>query len=183
MGIAYDPTIPSTGGRPSAQYLDIRDNFASIQTLIDIDHVDFSSPNYGKHAQVTLANVTSPGAQSNPQSVIYSKPGIASTGISDVTFKNQNGVFVLDLIRAFVKFDNNGNILSSQSMNVTSVTKVIGINAVDIVFDPNAVVGQTFSVFVSVNANATYSFSITGNNTVRVSYSTNTIISVIALQL
>lgn len=183
MGISYDGTIPSVGGDPNIQYNTIRSNFASIQTFEDVNHVDFSEPEYGQHLKIDLPFVAAPASPSDLASVVFSKAGVVDSSASDLAFINKNATFVLNLIRAYVKFDNNGNILNGQNMNVVSVTKVMSINAVDIVFDPNAVIGTAFSVFVGVNINATYSYSVTAANTIRLSYSTATLISVIALQL
>jgi hypothetical protein len=54
MGISYDPTKPAANDKPANDQGPIQTNFASIKTLIDIDHVDFSNAYYGQHNQVTF---------------------------------------------------------------------------------------------------------------------------------
>lgn len=166
MGIAYDPTIPSTGGRPSAQYTDIQTNFNSIQTLIDIDHVDFNDADYGKHSQVTIPAVTAPVAQTNPQSVLYTQNGVA-VSISDLAFRNQTGTFPITFIRAFALLDASGAILSSQSFNVASIAAGPG-GSKDITF--NCVTGTAFGVLgLKSGASVPFNYSIIGAAQIRVS--------------
>lgn len=50
----YQGNIPQATDQLSVSQADIQTNFASIQSLIDIDHVDFSSLDAGKHAKVSL---------------------------------------------------------------------------------------------------------------------------------
>jgi len=54
MGISYDPTKPAANDKPSNDQAPMQTNFASIKTLIDVDHVDFSNGNYGMHKWVQL---------------------------------------------------------------------------------------------------------------------------------
>jgi len=49
MGISYDPTKPAANDKPTNDQAPMQTNFASIQTLIDVDHVDFANGNYGMH--------------------------------------------------------------------------------------------------------------------------------------
>lgn len=62
MGIPYDPTKPAANDKPANDQAPMQQNFASIKTLIDVDHVDFSNGGYGKHQQVTfnVNNVPTP---------------------------------------------------------------------------------------------------------------------------
>lgn len=54
MGISYDPTKPAANDKPANDQAPMQTNFASIKTLIDVDHVDFSNGSYGMHQWVQL---------------------------------------------------------------------------------------------------------------------------------
>src|SRR5215831_9634159 len=51
---AYNPLIPQSTDQPSISQGDLLNNFGAIQTLIDVDHVDFANINAGQHNKVTL---------------------------------------------------------------------------------------------------------------------------------
>lgn len=50
----YNANIPQPSDIPSQSQADLLNNFQAIQTLIDINHVDFASADQGKHKWVTL---------------------------------------------------------------------------------------------------------------------------------
>ena len=52
--MAYQPNIPQATDALSQSQIDIQNNFGALQTLIDIDHVDFASIDQGKHKKVTF---------------------------------------------------------------------------------------------------------------------------------
>ena len=52
--MAYNNNIPLATDRPSDSQPQIRSNFAGIQTLITVDHVNFDLANQGFHNKVTL---------------------------------------------------------------------------------------------------------------------------------
>ncbi len=52
--MAYQNNIPQATDLLSQSQSDILDNFAAIQTLIDVDHVDFANADEGKHKKVTF---------------------------------------------------------------------------------------------------------------------------------
>jgi len=62
MGITYDKNKPGVNNKPANDQGPMQTNFASIQTLIDIDHVDFSDDLYGQHKWVQMPNPFSAGA-------------------------------------------------------------------------------------------------------------------------
>lgn len=62
MGITYDPTKPAANDRPANDQGPMQTNFASIKTLIDVDHVDFGNANYGMHQWVQFPYIYSAGA-------------------------------------------------------------------------------------------------------------------------
>jgi len=66
MGIPYDGTQPNANTRPAVSQPTMQSNFASIKTLIDIDHVDFGNAKYGMHDQVTFAANNVPAVPTSP---------------------------------------------------------------------------------------------------------------------
>lgn len=66
MGIFYDPTKPAANDKPSNDQSPMQMNFASIKTLIDVDHVDFDNALYGEHNQVTFAANKIPAIPTTP---------------------------------------------------------------------------------------------------------------------
>lgn len=52
--MAYKNNIPQATTRIKDSQADILNNFASIKTLVDVDHVTFDATNQGKHAKVTI---------------------------------------------------------------------------------------------------------------------------------
>lgn len=54
MALVYFNNIPQPNDQLSNSQPDLLTNFASIQSLVDVNHYDFSSSNYGKHMWVSL---------------------------------------------------------------------------------------------------------------------------------
>lgn len=52
--MAYQNNIPQPTDLLSQSQSDLLDNFMAIQTLVDVNHVDFASEDQGKHKWVTL---------------------------------------------------------------------------------------------------------------------------------
>jgi hypothetical protein len=52
--VAYQNNIPQATDLLSQSQTDILNNFAAIQTLIDVNHVDFASVDQGKHKFITF---------------------------------------------------------------------------------------------------------------------------------
>lgn len=92
--MSYIPGIPNANDLISSSQSQIQTNFTQLNTQFAIDHVAFDAgANNGKHKQITLENVAAPGAQTDPQSVIYSKlaTGGVLTAYSLPFFRNQSG--------------------------------------------------------------------------------------------
>lgn len=157
MSINYNLNIPAAANNPSDDQPNMQINTNAINSWTGIDHVDFSGNPAGTHQQVTFSSQNTPGAQSDPSCVLYSATGVAST-VSDVKFVNQNGTFLLNSVRA-AAIANTGGIVSSQSFNVTSVTRsAAGIYAV--VIPANILTGSNYGVVIGIaNAAATNNFA------------------------
>ena len=52
--MAYQNNIPQATDRLKDSQSDIQDNFAEIETLVTVNHVDFGNPDQGKHKWVTF---------------------------------------------------------------------------------------------------------------------------------
>src|SRR5208337_4602987 len=94
----------------------------STNGILAVDHNTFNTANGGTHLQVTFNSKNIPAAQTDPSSVSYTNSGTAST-IADLFFRNQNGTFQTSPIKAWGLSDNTGAIVSSQSVNISSVVR------------------------------------------------------------
>ena len=54
--MAYNQNIPQATDQLSQSQSDILNNFIALQTLIDVNHVDFASADQGKHKMLELVN-------------------------------------------------------------------------------------------------------------------------------
>lgn len=56
MAFPYNSNIPQPGDIPANSQPIVQSNFSSIQSLVDIDHVDFAAATPGQHNKVSLLN-------------------------------------------------------------------------------------------------------------------------------
>lgn len=147
--ITYNVNIPDAPNNPSNDQPLMQTNTNAIDTILGVDHVSFNitnPPDGGTHKQVTFSTKNAPGAQTDPQSVLYTGSGTAST-ISQLLFRNQNGTFQISTTRAWALCDAAG-IVSTQSINVSSVTRNSAGNY-SIVLTANAVSTINFAILTS----------------------------------
>lgn len=152
MTFTYNNAVPAAANNPSNDQPDMLTNTQSINSIIAVDHATFNTANGGTHTQVHLPNFTNPSVingTANEGSVVYSVAGIADSGFAQLTFKNDHNLnFPLNLIRAFAVCDTLGNIISSQSFNVTSVVRIAGPDRYRVTLPVNVITGTTnYSVF------------------------------------
>jgi hypothetical protein len=70
----YNTGIPAANNNPSSDQPLMQTNFNSINTWMGVDHLPFSSTNYGKHQQVQIINqATIPPNLLSGAETIYSK--------------------------------------------------------------------------------------------------------------
>ena len=181
MSFPIDTTIPNAPNFPGNDQPKMKTNFTNISGYLSVDHVAPGSTGAGKHKFVEILNVAAPGAQTNPQSIIYTLTGTKST-VSEATFKNSRGVFPLSAIRAFVNYTRAGSVINN-SYNVTSV--VSGVNDV-ITFTANAMNGNSVCFLITgsnpgPNSSIQYTFA---NPVLTLSFigSGNATINILALQ-
>lgn len=148
MTFSFNNAIPATNNDPSADQPDMLTNNISTDQIIAVDHISFNTAGGGQHKQVTFNNKNAAGAQTDPQSTLYTASGTASTK-ADMRFRNENGIFPASALRAFAYADNSGAVLGSQSFNVATITRV-SAGKFTVALTANAVTGSNFLVFVSV---------------------------------
>ena len=172
MVIAYTKNIPDAPNNPSADQPAMKVNTNSIDTIIAVDHYTFADASSGTHKQVTLSGKNSAGAQTDPSSSIYTASGTAST-VADLQYRNQNGIFPLSTIRAWGTFAGaTGTIISSQSVNVTSVVRN-SAGTYTITLTANAVNSANIAVLLSSTASGSSTsisatYNVTGTGTFQI---------------
>jgi len=171
--VAYNLGIPDGPNNPSNDQPKMKTNTDAIQTLISVDHVGFntngSAPNGvgGHHLQVSFDGKNLPLAQTDPQSVLFTGSGTAST-ISQLLYRNQNAIFPVSALRAFGVFQTaSGAVTTLQnSYNLDSVTPITGSGSGPYVIKlaPNVVTGNDVAILVSSSGVVTYTYTFTNPN-------------------
>ena len=100
--MAYNPNIPLATDQLSQSQSDIEGNFQAIQTLIDVNHVDFSDgADMGKHWVINLPVQTGlPGSQFAAGEVgLYNQLPTAqpTTGVNELWINKQNSGGVVQI--------------------------------------------------------------------------------------
>ena len=93
--MAYNPNIPQPTDLLSQSQTDILANFQAIQTLIDVNHVDFASGNQGKHFFIQFP-VQSPVPTTGGGEVgLYCQTSTYTTN-PELVFSHQNGAGIVE---------------------------------------------------------------------------------------
>lgn len=178
--VAYNLNNPDGPNNPSNDQPKMQTNTNAIQALLAVDHVAFntngSPPNGvgGHHLQVSFDGKNAAGAQTDPQSVLYTGSGTAST-FSQLLYRNQSAIFQISAIRAwgFVN-GTTGTVIASQSSNATSVRNSAGNYTITLA--TGAVSTANFAVLVSAtrtiasNRRVLSSYNITGIGVFQLSF-------------
>lgn len=88
--MAYQANIPQATQALSQSQSDIQNNFGAIQTLVDIDHVDFANSNQGKHNKVTLVLQGGAPSFSIGEIGLYNL-NYSNTGFNELFVTNSSG--------------------------------------------------------------------------------------------
>lgn len=176
----YTTGIPATNNNPSNDQPNMQTNNDNNALIWDVDHVGFNAANGGTHDQVTFSSKNTPGAQTDPVSTLYTGSGTASS-VAEVSYRNQNGTFLMSGIKAFALCSSSG-ITNSQSSNVTSVVRNAGGNYT-ITLTSGAVASDSFIVIVSCGSSLIQplapNYSITGTGTFNLLfYTTGSLITI-----
>jgi len=152
MSFTFSTTIPAAANNPSVDQPVMLQNNVATNGIIGVDHITFNTANGGNHLQVHLPAFTAPtvvNGTGTQGSVIYSVAGVADSSYAQLTFLNARSLnFPLNLIRAYALSDTNGNVISSQSFNVTSIARSGPGTSYTITLPANVVTGTTnYAVF------------------------------------
>lgn len=158
--MTYTSGIPASGQTLGSSRLQILNNFSSLKTTIDQDHVDMNDTGPGRHKQTTFSAFQAPGAQTNPQSVLYTAAGTADSSAPQLFWKNQNATFHYP-IKAWGLLPSSGSGVPAQSYNIESANNT-SKGQWSIVLTPNAVKSSVFAVL----ANSIYAQAPDNTNTV-----------------
>lgn len=167
----FNTAIPAANNNPSVDQPDMLTNNINTDAILAIDHVSFNSSGTlpggggGQHLKISFDSKNPPGPQVDPQSVLYTNSGTASTK-ADLFFRNENGIFRPNMIKAdgvFTTVAITGPIALDMGLNVSSiayssVTQMITINLV-----AGAVNGTTVMVFVSVSSGTVPGWTFAAN--------------------
>lgn len=150
--LSYFNDVPQPNAEPSDSQPMMLTNFASIQTLIEVNHETFGVNDYGKHKFVTMPNqVASPDTGPNEGALWCAA---SSPGIADLFFRRQDNEPAINITRT------NGvnytylpsGILVKWGQGSTSNYAGVGVNA-PVVFTGPAFTGVPI-VLVTVVATA-----------------------------
>lgn len=185
--VTYNLGIPDGPNNPSNDQPKMKTNTNAIQTLISVDHVGFntngSPPNGvgGHHLQVSFDGKNPPLAQTDPQSVLYTNSGVASS-VADMFYRNANRIFQVLPIKAWGYASGTvaspaNSIISNESFNVDTVIRSsTGIYIVNLTV--GALTGTNFGVLITStvstpNNNLLFNaYDITGGNTIVIKFAT-----------
>jgi hypothetical protein len=103
--MVYDPLKPMATDNLNVSQGDIQGNFATANTVFDINHYPFDNvtANKGKHKFVSMPNTTIPGTLAN-EGAIYTKNNIGTGNQSQMFFTSNAGGQEYQLTRAYDAF-------------------------------------------------------------------------------
>lgn len=162
MTFTFNTAIPAANNNPSVDQPDMLINNQSTDGILNVDHISFNAMNGGQHKQITFNNKNIPGAQTDPQSVLYTNSGTASS-VSQQFYRNQNGIFQVSPIKAWAFVNSAGGIIASQSLNVSSIVPA-GTGRYNVTLTANAVNSTNFAVLVTATIFSSASGSQSGYN-------------------
>jgi hypothetical protein len=146
--ITYTRDIPDAPNNPSVDQGPMKTNTNSIDTIIAVDHYTFADVPSGTHKQVTISGKNAGGAQTDPASIMYTSSGTASS-VANLNYRNQNGIFPLNCVRAWALVTGAGTIDTSQSVNVVGPLGHPSTGNYQVTLTANAVSSNKFAVIVS----------------------------------
>lgn len=94
MGIPYSPTIPAAGNNPSDDQPLMQQNYQNLQTLINVDHIDFADASYGKHNKTSYIAQTVAPTVASGEITFFSQ---TSGGVTNVYYKHDTDATVYQL--------------------------------------------------------------------------------------
>lgn len=152
MTFTFNTTIPAAQNNPSNDQPIMLSNNVATNGILNVDHITFNEANGGQHKQVTFNNKNVPGSQTDPQSVLYTNSGTAST-ISQLFFKNQNAILPVSLIAAYAQCSGssvNGAIVPNNQFNISSVSRTAA-GQYQVTLLANVTTGTNYGIIVTSN--------------------------------
>jgi hypothetical protein len=177
----FNEDIPAADNNPSEDQPLMLENNASIDGILDEDHYTFETTISGKsvdglHKQVTFPFQQVPGAQTDPESTLYTDANAESASLnSNLWYRNNDGIFPTSAIRAAVTCGVTngtvGDVPRTNSFNVTNVATNSGIVTVTLaagaIKSNDAIVLGTYSTGSAIGGSTGLQpVTITGSNTI-----------------
>jgi hypothetical protein len=180
--VAYNSQVPTASHWPGNDQQPMQTNFASIQSLIDIDHVDFEQDQYGQHKQINYSALQpSPSIAAGAVGLSFVKNDTASN--ANNFFQNATATYLMSCVKAFGVFtctSGNADVTSPNFFNINATITKPGPGQITyaITLNSNVVSGNDVIILVTAstrNASPGYSFSnptlmITGDITSKISF-------------
>ena len=168
----YTVNLPVSTNSPSVDQPNMTVNNQSAAGIWDIDHIGFNNAQGGWHQQVTFNNNNVPSTPADPQSIVYTDSGTASTD-AQLHWKNANMTLPVSPIKGAGWYtQSGGSVTTIQSFNVTSVVRnSTGVYTVTL---PSAVIPtNAFGVVCSCKPSTgvmAVQYNITGAQTFTLSF-------------
>ena len=86
--MAYNNAIPAANHLLSQSQAEIQENFAQIQTLVGVNHINFGAAGSGKHLYLQLPEHAAPATAVN-EAGFYANVGATST-VTELFFRREN---------------------------------------------------------------------------------------------
>jgi hypothetical protein len=164
----YYNDIPAANNNPSDDQPKMANNTNAIDSILAEDHYSFESAQVkdGQHKFMRLPFTASPGAQTDPASILYTSTGPVTTK-SELTYQNQNGIFAASAVKAFCSFVTVVGITAvtpTVKSNISSITSTNSLTArsYSIVLNAGTLTTDNAVVICSINSSSrtvTYSLS------------------------
>jgi len=188
MSYPIDITIPDAPNDPADDQPLMKQNFININSYLQVDHIAAGAPGNGFHKEVTFYNKNPAALPVDPTSVLYTADGTAST-VADMRFRNANGIFPVNAIRACVQFVGDSASIAgaalptTNNINVDKVERVVS-DLYKITLTSGATTGTNFMVFILKNAtSATSSYTIAANSITSITVATGVTCNVLVVQI
>lgn len=191
MSYPINTGIPAANNDPADDQPLMQQNYSNIASYLAVDHIPAGATGNGFHKQVTYYTENTPSSPTDPTSISFtaqastlSQTKGSASSIAQNFFRNQNGIFPINGIRAFGVFASSINPVTT-FLNGFNVESISGQNAVyTITLTTNAVVGNNIAVITNTAGNtSTPSYTFSGGILTLTSVTVGTNISFVILQI
>lgn len=164
----YNTGVPAAPDNPSVDQPQMLTNTQSINTLIAVDHVSFndvgSGPpdgSGGHHLKISFDSKNPPIANpTDPVSILYTNNVTATatntasaSTVSEIFYRNQNGVLPVSMFKAFGSFSGAGTLLNGFNISPAVVNPHPSAGLFNLEIPPNILTGTSYSVFLGCGIN------------------------------